>query len=63
MHSALAYGLQICLGLETCDAKMCMMKALPNAVRHDNFPKRFLVGNPHDKLRFCMTKEAATFVG
>ncbi len=57
--------MQICsLGLGTCDAKMSMMKALPNAAaQHDNFPQRFLIGNPHDKLRFSITKEVATFVG
>ncbi len=59
----MSYALQICLGLESCDAKMCMMEKLPNADQHDNFPEHFLIGSPHEKLRVCMTKMAAAFVG
>ncbi len=50
----LGYALQICLGLETCDAEMCMTEILPNAAKHDKFSEHFLIRSPHEKLRFCI---------
>ncbi len=43
--------LQTCLDLETCDAKVWMMKTLQNEAKHDSVhPERFLtVRSPHQK--------------
>ncbi len=55
------YQMQICLGLEACDAKTWMIETVPNATQHDNFPERFLIGSPRDKVRFCMYKRGCDF--
>ncbi len=44
------------LGLETCDASLCLVGALQYAATHDKFLGSFIFRFPHDKLHFiCMT--------
>ncbi|CAD7954686.1 unnamed protein product [Amoebophrya sp. A120] len=52
-----AYEMQKCLGLETCDASLCMVSALRYAATHDKFLSSYVFRFPHDKLRCCMTGE------
>ncbi len=49
--------MQICLGLETSDAKMWMVETVTIATQHGNFPERFLIVSPHEKLRFCILQK------
>ncbi len=57
-----AYQMQACLGLETCHVgevwtmEQSETLSLANAPQHDNFPERFMIGSPHEKLRLCRQK-------
>ncbi len=51
------YQMQICLGLETCNAEWSKWLTVPlGAEQHDKFFKRFLLRRTHHKLRFLMPK-------
>ncbi len=39
-----------------------MTEIFANATKHDKFAERSLMLSPHEKLRFCMSKEGAFFV-
>ncbi len=60
INCVLTYQMQICLGLEICDAELSMIEALAMAARHDKFWRRLRMPTTHHKLqRFCMTKQAS----
>ncbi len=48
--------MQMCLGLETCNAEWPWLTVPLSAVQHDKFLKRSVMRRTHYKLRFCLTE-------
>ncbi len=50
------YGLQKCLGLQTCDAEWRIMRMPQLTAQHDKFLTCYVLSIQHEKLCFCMTE-------